>query len=181
MTELRRLVHLPFDLSPARCCACTCSTGQDRHTLLFVIHHIVSDGWSLGYFLSTNSSARTRCPRPVRHLNFPHSRPICGLRRVATRLVAGDQLQGSSLLEQAGRQPCPARTATGSDRPASRPQRSRHPPKVLSARPGTNDLATTGTERQKCTFILSALPRSICCSGRMRPRRGGRWHADRRT
>ncbi|MCG8614768.1 MAG: amino acid adenylation domain-containing protein, partial [Desulfobacterales bacterium] len=51
--EIRRLIQdrvtLPFDLDkPPLFRATLIKTGQDRYILVMIVHHIVSDGWSMG-------------------------------------------------------------------------------------------------------------------------------------
>lgn len=60
--ELRRQVReygaVPFDLATGPLLRCRLFRMQDnRHVLLFVLHHIVSDGWSTGIFMRELSTA----------------------------------------------------------------------------------------------------------------------------
>ena len=44
----RRMRGAPFDLARDRCCGFACCSWRPEHVLLFNMHHIVADGWSLG-------------------------------------------------------------------------------------------------------------------------------------
>ncbi|MBV9109685.1 MAG: amino acid adenylation domain-containing protein, partial [Gemmatimonadetes bacterium] len=71
---------LPFDLATGPLFRCTLVTlGDDEHAVLFTLHHIVSDGWSMGVLISEVSelygAARDgRAPRlaelPVQYADF---------------------------------------------------------------------------------------------------------------
>ena len=83
----------PFDLAAGRCCAPRLlRLGDDEHVVLFTMHHIVSDGWSMGVLVAGGGGALRapsstgeqsplpELPDPVRGLRASGSASGCGAR-----------------------------------------------------------------------------------------------------
>ena len=63
--------------------------AADEHVLLVNVHHIASDGWSIGVF-HRELAAAYGCLRPGHRASVARpADPVCGLRRLAARVVAG--------------------------------------------------------------------------------------------
>ena len=107
--EARRLVReearRPFDLAQGPLFRSKLlRLGEDDHVLLLTMHHIVSDGWSMGMLyreLSVLYQAFVNGePSPLPEL----SDPVCGFCRVAAGVAAGRSIrQTAFLLEKAAR------------------------------------------------------------------------------
>ena len=110
----------PFDLARrARCCgAAAAHWASEEHVLLVTMHHIVSDGWSMGVLLP-------RAERALRGLRGGRAvaaagaaDPVRGLRGVAARVAAGRGAGAAArLLARAAAGGRPA--AGAADRPAA--------------------------------------------------------------
>ena len=94
----------PFDLEGAAVPALLLRLGEEEHVLLLTMHHIVSDGWSIGVLMRELATLYNAfCagkPSPLPEL----ADPVCRLCGLAARVAAGRGAGAAGrLLEAAAR------------------------------------------------------------------------------
>ena len=159
--------------SPAgRCFGAGCCAGDEEHVLLLTVHHIVSDGWSIG-LLAKNSPLSTT---PYRRGTRPRSRSC----RSSTAISPSGRRSGwrartwttSWLLDPAARGPARARVPHGPAAPPAEIVRGPHridpPPERAYRRPG-------GQWPGKHAVHDDAGVPSRCCSSGTPARTTSRW------
>ena len=119
---LPRKPSAPFDLSKGLCCEPSCCGWGRKSTCLLTLHHIVSDGWSLGILIREFSSLyeafSAGVPSPLPELPIQYADFASWQRHWFRGLNAGDSTQ---ILEAtAGRRAARVETAE----PTARGRRS---------------------------------------------------------
>ena len=92
--EVQRLIaeerRRPFDLAQGPLLrAKLLRLGEDEHVALFTMHHIMSDGWSMGVLVQESSDAVRGLLAGPAVAAAGAAGAVRGLRRVATRVAAG--------------------------------------------------------------------------------------------
>ena len=87
-SRARELMDLPFDLVADRLLRCGLfGLGPDDHVLVLAIHHIISDGWSMGVLFGELAALYGSFVGRPHGCASRSADPVCGLRRLAPRLA----------------------------------------------------------------------------------------------
>ena len=121
---LRHELAAPFDLARGPLLRALLSAWAERdHLLLFTMHHIVSDGWSMGIFFRELSASTRLRGRPRRSPSCPSSTPTTpsgSARPGRARCWSGSSVTGASQLAGVGRPASCLPTGRGPRAPALR-------------------------------------------------------------
>ncbi len=139
--RVEELTALPFDLETGPLLRLALlRLGEREHVLLIAMHHIVSDGWSLGVLVA-EGGALYRAFVEGRHRRVAAvaaarpARPVRRLRRLAARLAARRGAGPPARLVEGGAEGAPTRLELPTDRPRPRVQTFRGAVRRLALAP----------------------------------------------
>ena len=150
-TEARR----PFDLARGRSAArALLRLAADDHVLLLTMHHIVSDGWSMGVLVS-ESDALYEAFREGRPRRCPSCRFSTPTSPTGSGVAQGEVLSAARLLEAAAAgAPAVLELPTDRPRPPRRPSAARSYPLAC---PSADRGAQALSRREGATLFMTLL------------------------